>query len=39
VLLMSGYAADVETPAGVPLLRKPFTREQLGQAVVGLVAA
>jgi PAS domain S-box-containing protein len=37
VLLMSGYAADVEAPAGVPLLRKPFTREQLGQAVVGVV--
>jgi PAS domain S-box-containing protein len=37
VLLMSGYAADVATPAGVPLLRKPFTREQLAQAVVGAV--
>jgi PAS domain S-box-containing protein len=36
VLLMSGYAA--QAPAGVPLLRKPFTREQLAQAVVEVVA-
>jgi len=37
VLLMSGYAADAEAPPGVPLLRKPFTREQLAQAVVQVV--
>ena len=33
VLLMSGYAAEADAPADVPLLRKPFTREQLAQAV------
>jgi PAS domain S-box-containing protein len=34
VLLMSGYAGDAQAPEGVPLLRKPFTREQLAQAIV-----
>jgi CheY-like chemotaxis protein len=33
VLLMSGYAAEADAPADLPLLRKPFTREQLAQAV------
>jgi PAS domain S-box-containing protein len=33
VLLMSGYAQDVQA-SHWPLLRKPFTREQLAQAVV-----
>ncbi len=37
LLLMSGYAADADAPAGVPLLRKPFTREQLGQALDGVL--
>jgi CheY-like chemotaxis protein len=33
VLLMSGYAwGAVEVP-GLPLLRKPFTREQLAQSI------
>jgi CheY-like chemotaxis protein len=34
VLLMSGYAAEADAPADVPLLRKPFTREALADAVV-----
>jgi PAS domain S-box-containing protein len=38
VLLMSGYAAEAEAPADVPLLRKPFTREQLAQAVAGALS-
>ncbi len=38
VLLMSGYAADADAPAGVPLLRKPFTREQLAQAMADTLA-
>jgi CheY-like chemotaxis protein len=38
VLLMSGYAADADAPAGVPLLRKPFTREQLAQAITGVLS-
>jgi CheY-like chemotaxis protein len=29
VVLMSGYVPDTEPIAGVPLLKKPFTREQL----------
>lgn len=29
VVLMSGYVPDAEPIAGVPLLKKPFTREQL----------
>jgi CheY-like chemotaxis protein len=33
VLLMSGYAGEMQTPSW-PLLRKPFTREQLAQAVL-----
>ncbi len=37
VLLMSGYPADADAPADVPLLRKPFTREQLGRAVGGVL--
>jgi PAS domain S-box-containing protein len=40
VLLMSGYAPDAALPAegGTwPLLRKPFTREQLAQAITGLL--
>jgi CheY-like chemotaxis protein len=40
VLLMSGYAQDVQasTIANGPLLRKPFTREQLAQAVLAATA-
>jgi CheY-like chemotaxis protein len=36
VLLMSGYAQDLHTAAvaNAPLLRKPFTREQLAQAML-----
>jgi signal transduction histidine kinase len=36
VLLMSGYAQDLQAAASDlgPLLRKPFTREQLAQAVL-----
>jgi CheY-like chemotaxis protein len=37
VLLMSGYAGDAGAPEGVPLLRKPFTREQLAAAVVAAI--
>jgi CheY-like chemotaxis protein len=33
VLLMSGYAQDVQATPW-PLLRKPFTREQLAAAIV-----
>jgi PAS domain S-box-containing protein len=38
VLLMSGYAGEADAPADVPLLRKPFTREQLAQAIAGALA-
>jgi PAS domain S-box-containing protein len=40
VLLMSGYAPDAAAPAdggAWPLLRKPFTREQLAQAIAALL--
>jgi PAS domain S-box-containing protein len=40
VLLMSGYAPDAVLPSDGgtwPLLRKPFTREQLAQAVTALL--
>jgi PAS domain S-box-containing protein len=40
VLLMSGYAPDAATPVDGgtwPLLRKPFTREQLAQAIAALL--
>ncbi len=39
VLLMSGYAPDAAVPVdggAWPLLRKPFTREQLAQAIMAL---
>ncbi len=38
VLLMSGYADEMETLA-LPLLRKPFTREQLAEAVLRATAS
>jgi PAS domain S-box-containing protein len=38
VLLMSGYVADADALAGVPLLRKPFTREQLARAIAGVLS-
>ncbi len=38
VLLMSGYAAAADAPADVPLLRKPFTREQLAQAMAEVLS-
>ncbi len=38
VLLMSGYAGEMQTLA-VPLLRKPFTREQLAEAVLRATAS
>ncbi len=38
VLLMSGYVAEADAPADVPLLRKPFTREQLAQAMAGVLS-
>jgi PAS domain S-box-containing protein len=40
VLLMSGYAQDLQTAAvaNAPLLRKPFTREQLAQAMLSATA-
>ncbi len=40
VLLMSGYAPDAAVPVdggAWPLLRKPFTREQLAQAITALL--
>jgi signal transduction histidine kinase/CheY-like chemotaxis protein len=37
LLLMSGYAADLDTTH--PLLHKPFTREQLAEAIVRALAA
>lgn len=40
VLLMSGYAPDAAVPVdggSWPLLRKPFTREQLAQAITGVL--
>jgi CheY-like chemotaxis protein len=37
VLLMSGYAQDVQASQW-PLLRKPFTREQLAQAMLAATA-
>jgi CheY-like chemotaxis protein len=36
VLLMSGYAGEMPAPPQ-PLLRKPFTREQLAEAVLRLI--
>jgi PAS domain S-box-containing protein len=36
VLLMSGYAGEMPSPQW-PLLRKPFTREQLSQAVLRVI--
>jgi PAS domain S-box-containing protein len=40
VLLMSGYAsALLEAPAGWDLLRKPYTRAELGRAMARLLAA
>ena len=38
VLLMSGYAQDVQA-SNWPLLRKPFTREQLAQSVLAAIGA
>jgi PAS domain S-box-containing protein len=38
VLLMSGYAAEMQTLPW-PLLRKPFTREQLAEGVLSATAA
>jgi PAS domain S-box-containing protein len=38
VLLMSGYAQDVQASSW-PLLRKPFTREQLAQSVLAAIGA
>jgi PAS domain S-box-containing protein len=38
VLLMSGYAYSAGDQPAVPLLRKPFTREQLAQAIVRALA-
>jgi CheY-like chemotaxis protein len=37
VLLMSGYAGEMQTLPW-PLLRKPFTREQLAQGVLSATA-
>lgn len=34
VLLMSGYAQEPQAVAALPLLRKPFTREQLAAAIL-----
>ncbi len=40
VLLMSGYAGEMQTLAlPLPLLRKPFTREQLAEGVLRATAA
>lgn len=33
IILMTGNAADFATGAGLPVLRKPFTREQLLEIV------
>jgi len=33
VLLMSGYPPDARHPTDIPLIQKPFTREQLAAAL------
>ncbi|HTH39260.1 MAG TPA: response regulator, partial [Rhodocyclaceae bacterium] len=43
MILMSGYAdsrsAEEEKPSGIPLLPKPFTREELAQVLAGRPAS
>jgi two-component system cell cycle sensor histidine kinase/response regulator CckA len=39
VMLMTGYAADIDVPEAVPILSKPFTLESLIHTVESCLAA
>jgi DNA-binding NtrC family response regulator len=39
VMLMTGYASDIEVPEAVPVLSKPFTLESLLHTVESCLSA